>query len=357
MDVYEELRKRLDTHPTGCPEAPEILEILAGLYTQEEARVAAVCAFRPKPAEWVAERAGISPVEAKELLESMANKGLMYAREKNGEWGYALMPIIPGIFEIPYMHGTKDENLERLAGLWDSYLKRVMARMSDVEVAHARVVPIQEEVESRAEVLPYEKVYDMIDKARVVGLVHCACRTAFANCDAPLEACMAFDDACNYLVDRGFARYITKDEMKQKLREFDEAGLVHNVNNTGDRLQFICNCCSCCCGFLRSVNELEHPNFLATSGYISSVGEDLCNACAVCEDRCPVGAIEVADEVAVVDTGRCIGCALCVTGCDVGAVGLVRREELPVTPGNLVEFGKILLDSRGKLEEFVEINK
>jgi NAD-dependent dihydropyrimidine dehydrogenase PreA subunit/DNA-binding transcriptional ArsR family regulator len=354
MNVYEELREHLDKHATGAPSSPEIMEILSTLFTPEEAKVAAFTPFRPRPAALIAERAGVSEEEASERLEGLADKGLVYAREKDGQWGYALLPIMPGIFEFPYMKGVKDGTLVRLAELWDGYFSTHMKDMGEMPVPFARVVAIQEEVESEPRVLTYEKVYQLIDDAKVVGLSHCACRTAFANCDAPLEACMLFDDTCTYLVDRGFARYISKDEMKKLLREFDEMGLVHNVNNSQDRLQFICNCCPCCCGFLRAVVEFDAPGALATSGFLARVDENLCTGCAVCEERCPVGAIEVVNDLAVVDVKRCIGCALCATGCDTDAVEMARREELPRTPGTMPELGVEVLKARGKLEEFLE---
>ncbi|MBU4385939.1 MAG: 4Fe-4S binding protein [Actinobacteria bacterium] len=357
MEVYEELRKHLDKHPTGAPEAPEIIEILSALFTPKEARVASRAPFRPKTAEEIARRAGVGEDEARELLESMADKGLVYAREKEGEWGYALLPIMPGIFEFPYMKGVKDEKLERLAGLWHSYMEKIMDGLDSEVFPFARVVPIQEEVESRAEILPYEKVYEMIYNAKVVGLAHCACRVAEGNCDAPLEACMLFDDTCDYLVERGFARYISKDEMKRLLREFDEAGLVHNVNNSQDKLMFVCNCCPCCCGFMRALIQFEKPNVLATSGFLARVDPDACNGCAVCEDRCPMGAIVVADDVAAVDAGRCIGCALCVTGCPDEAVDLKRRDTIPETPATMPEMAVAVLERKGKLEEFIEVNR
>jgi NAD-dependent dihydropyrimidine dehydrogenase PreA subunit len=356
-DVYEELRIHLDKHPSGAPEGPGIHEILSTLFTLEEARVACGTVFRPRGAESVAERAGVPVDEARELLESMADQGLVFAREKDGQWGYALLPIMPGIFEFPYMKGEKDERLARLAELWETYLVTHARDMMDMGRPCARVVPIQEEVENDPRVLTYEMVDRLIDEAKVVGLSHCACRTAFAHCDAPLEACMLFDDTCTYLVDRGYARYISKDEMKKLLREFDQKGLVHNVNNSQDKLQFICNCCPCCCGFLRVTREVKAPYFLATSGFMARLDEDLCNGCAICEDRCPMDAIEVVDDLAVIDQDRCIGCALCATGCDTGAMEMKRREEMPATPATMPELGIEALKSRGKLEEFIELLK
>jgi len=355
MGVYEDLRKHLDRHPSGAPESPEIIEILSELFEPDEARAACSVPFMPQEPSRIAEKAGLEEHQAKALLESMADKGLVYAREKDGKWGYALLPIMPGIFEFPYMKVPKNEKLERLAGLWEKYLMTHALDVSETGTPFARVVPIQEEVENEPRVLTYEKVYELIDEARVVGLAVCACRNAFGHCDGPLEACMLFDDTCTYLVERGFGRYITKDEMKEKLREFDRIGLVHNVNNSRDKLQFICNCCSCCCGFLRSVGQLNMPGFLASSGFLPELDEDLCTGCGVCEDRCPVTAIEVVDDVALVTGERCIGCGLCVTGCDTGALSLVRREGASPTPASMREMGIESLRKKGRLQEFLDV--
>ena len=96
---------------SGAPEAPEIIEILSELFTPEEARIATVTPFMPQSPDVIAGRVGIVADEGKALLESLADKGLVYAREKDGQWGYALLPIMPGIFEFPYMKGPKDDKL------------------------------------------------------------------------------------------------------------------------------------------------------------------------------------------------------------------------------------------------------
>jgi Na+-translocating ferredoxin:NAD+ oxidoreductase subunit B len=353
--VYEKLRQHLDKHPSGAPESPEIIEILSELFTPDEARVASVTPFMPQTTASIAGKSGFGETEVKKRLESLADKGLVYSREKEGEWGYALLPIMPGIFEFPYMKVPKDEKMKRLSGLWERYLLNHAKSISDAGTPFARVIAIQEEVEDEPRVLTYEKVYELIDEAKVTGIAICACRNAFENCKAPLEACMLFDDTCTYLVERGYARYISKEEMKEKLREFDDIGLVHNVNNSQDKLQFICNCCPCCCGFLRSVIELEVPSFLASSGFLPLLEEDRCTGCAICEERCPVGAVEVVDELPVIDVKRCIGCGLCVTGCTSDALELVRREDAPATPASVKEMGLESLRRKGKLEEFLEV--
>jgi hypothetical protein len=45
--VHEKFREMLDIHPMGCPPAPEIIEILKILFTEDEARVALGLGFRP----------------------------------------------------------------------------------------------------------------------------------------------------------------------------------------------------------------------------------------------------------------------------------------------------------------------
>jgi ferredoxin len=97
--------------------------------------------------------------------------------------------------------------------------------------------------------------------------------------------------------------------------------------------------------------------FLATSGFLPALDEDLCTGCGTCEQRCPVMAIEVVDDMAVITEGRCIGCGLCVTGCDTDALSLVRREEPPETPRSMKEMGVESLRRKGKLEDFLGVLK
>ena len=54
MNVYEELRSVLDSHPTTAPESPKILEILEILFTPDEASLAAKMSYKPWPIEKIA---------------------------------------------------------------------------------------------------------------------------------------------------------------------------------------------------------------------------------------------------------------------------------------------------------------
>lgn len=356
MDVYGALRELLDKDPTGCPAAPEIDEILRILFTEEEARVALGMGFRPFPTAVIADRAGTSAEEAKRHLEAMADKGIVFAKAKAGEDRYALLPVMPGLFEFPFMKGEESERTRRLASLWKTYMEKLGRGFGSPAMAFSRVIPIQEQVVDKPGVLPFEKVYDMIDQARVVGIGHCACRETERACDAPREACMMFDDTCTFLVERGFGRYITKAEMKEKLRAFDARGLVHQVNNSRDRVTFICNCCRCCCELLRTLKAHGNPNVLTGSAFVPHVDPERCTGCAVCaEERCPMEAIEVVEGLAVVNTARCLGCGLCVSGCTEGAIRLERREGGPAPAATVREMNLTILREKGKLEGFLSM--
>jgi electron transport complex protein RnfB len=357
FDAYEQLRKNLDTYAVGCPPAPEIDEILRLLFSEEEALLACGLAFVPRTADDVTEKAGLPAAGAGQVLESLADRGVVRATSRDGVSMYALLPVMPGLFEFPFMKGEKTELTEQLAPLWSRYMLVLGREFGTPGMPMSRIVPIQEEVESEPGVLTYEMIYDLIENATSTGIAHCACRESEEGCDAEREACMVFDSACDFLVERGFARYLTRDEMKARLRRFDEAGLVHQVNNSQEKLTMICNCCPCCCHLLRALTKCGNASTFAGSGFVPEVDPEDCTACAICADeRCPMGAIEVVEELARVDKARCIGCGLCATGCPERAIRLVRREGVAEPAPTTRDMGLKILSDKGKLDDFIKLN-
>ena len=164
------------------------------------------------------------------------------------------------------------ENIKKLTPLWKEYRSTLLPELGGESTSLLRVIPIQKKIISEAEILPYEKVYKMIDQAKVVGISHCACRELEQNCDSPREGCMLFDSTCTYLVERGFGRYLTND---------------------------------------------EKPG---------------------------------------VKVERCIGCGLCSTGCPEDAIHMERSVDMPEPPASYMELGLRLLQEKGKLEKFMEMN-
>jgi Na+-translocating ferredoxin:NAD+ oxidoreductase subunit B len=357
MEIYERLREILDAHPSTAPKAKSIDEILRILFTPEEAALAVNMNFRNKIASNIAKAAGVLESEAKKNLESMANKGIIYSRKKDGEQAYALLPLIPGVFEFPFMKGGKTPMHKRLGQLWEEYHHETFgASFAGNPTPLMRVVAVEKSITAENRVHPYEEVKNFINNANFIALTQCACRVSVAKCDRPKDVCLIFDETGEFLVERGLARQINKEEGMKVLDRAEEAGLVHTSNNSSDRALLICNCCPCCCTVLRGRTQLKHPHAFEPSRFEAHIKSEECTGCAICADeRCPAKAIEMKEDVAVVNVAECIGCGLCVSGCPTGAIELMERKQSPSLPGNFKEMGAKVLLEKGRLDAFLKV--
>jgi ferredoxin len=50
------------------------------------------------------------------------------------------------------------------------------------------------------------------------------------------------------------------------------------------------------------------------------VDKDKCNGCGPCEEACPVEAIKVVDNLAVVNEDECTDCGACIEACPNAAI-------------------------------------
>jgi len=289
----------------------------------------------------------------------MANKGIVFCREKNAEMGYALLPIMPGLFEFPLMSGGGTATHQRLSRLWEQYRREAFGiEFAGSRTPLLRVIPVEKTIQTCNEVLPYEILSTMMESAETFALAQCACRTSMAACDAPRDVCLIFDKTAQFLIDRKLAREITKQRAQDTLWRSEEAGLVHTCNNSQDRLTVICNCCPCCCMVLRGLTDLGNPNAFAKGRWHAQVDESLCSGCATCEkERCPVAAIEVQGNRARVKRERCIGCGLCVSTCSTDALSMVPRADAGVPPKTVTDLGIRVLEEKGRLKAYIDLNE
>jgi ferredoxin len=190
-----------------------------------------------------------------------------------------------------------------------------------------------------------------VEQAAAVALHDCVCRLQRdklgERCRFPLHVCLA-------LYDRPHpddADLISTERALAVLDEAEEAGLVHTVSNVAGRWDWICNCCSCCCEFLRGYAEWNVENAVVRN-YRATIDADACTGCGECEERCQVAAVTVEDDRASVDTDRCLGCGLCVTTCPADAVRLDRLSdaELIRPPADPERWAEDRLRNRGARE-------
>jgi hypothetical protein len=212
MDAYEKLREILDASPTGAPASIAFDEILKILFTPQEADLAGYMTLFPRPVETIALEAGIPLKEAMERLEVMADKAIIFAREKGGTKLYGLLPTIPGLFEFPLMRGATTPLLKHLGRLWDEYHRDALgASFSGNPTPLTRVIPVQQSIGAATKVHTYEEVAKFIDAVDYIALAQCACRVSVGACDKPTEMCLVFDSPGRFLVERAYAREINRE--------------------------------------------------------------------------------------------------------------------------------------------------
>lgn len=359
MDVYEALQEKLNTHPLGAPKREEFLEILHMLFAPEEAELALHLPFAPQHVSEIATALGRPEEEVTRLCEQMADKTLLYAYETYGKQVYMLFPTAPGLYEFPFMKNAISPgslpgiDFEHLAQLWCRYHENGWGlEMANSPTPAARVIPVQQAVPTTLHVFPYEEAAHYIQTSKYVGISICPCRVTQKKCDKPTDVCMPLGYSAKYLAERGAARLATPEEALKTLQRAEEAGLVHCASNTRDRVDYICNCCPCCCNILGVVTRLKGAVSRPESNFYSTIQAEACTGCGVCIDRCPVEAITL-DDVAVVDQALCIGCGLCVSGCDFEAADLVRKTDSVEPPANVRELMSTMATEKGRAEGFM----
>jgi len=357
VDPYEALRRILDMHPSRAPASPYLDEILRILFTPEEIAVAVHMSFRPLNVEDIARAAALPDDRARMLLEGMAEKAVLFFREKDGVRRYGLLPTIPGLFEFPFMKGEKTPMHARLAVLWEAYHRDALGRaFAGSPTPSMRIVPVDEALPARDTVVPYEAVSKIIEQADVIGLTRCACRESVGRCDKPRETCLIFGSMVDFLESQGSVRRIDKTEALTVLKRAEAAGLVHTTENHKGSPSVVCNCCPCCCTLLRGITELHHPHAIAKSPYRAVVQADRCTGCGICiDERCPMEAMERVDDVARVRPDHCIGCGLCASDCPEDAIIMAVREDADIPAETVQDMGMKILQEKGILEGYMKV--
>jgi len=349
--VYRRLARRLDDIPNGFPatESGIELRLLAKIFTPEEAALASVMRLTCEPAADIAARAGVDPKVASRMLKQMVRKGQIHVRVGEERLLFGLMPFVVGIYEeqLPRMDAELAELFEQY------YCETHGGGFVRTTPAVQRVIPVGEAIPVDVEVFPYEHAVQLIESAKSWGVRDCICRIqqklVGKGCDRPIEACLVFAPVEGAFQGEGPDRPITKEESLHILRQTEEAGLIHSTGNYQDGNSYICNCCTCCCGIMRSVVEFDIPSTAVSSDFRAVVDADECIGCGDCVEQCPFKALAVPEQVCEVDVTRCVGCGQCTTVCSTDAIYLERRpqDEAPSLPANRKEWLIRRAEARG----------
>lgn len=348
--VYKKLAERINTLPNAFPptDSGVELELLAKIFSPEEASLASVMRMVHETAAEIGARTGVDAEAALQVLKGMGKRGLASVRKQEGELVFAIEPFIVGFYEaqLPFLD-------KEMADLFEQYFETSKMGYLSPEPSIHRVIPVGEAIPVDLEVFPFEQATEMLNNSKSWAVRDCICRTqqklAGKGCDHSVNNCLIFAPVEEAFDRSPINRAITKEEAFEILRQTEQEGLVHSTGNYSDGIMYICNCCTCCCGILRGITEFSIPTAAAHSNFYAVVDEDLCIGCLDCEERCQFGAISVPDQLAVIDYGRCMGCGSCATVCTVDALYLERRpeEDITLVPSDIGDWRDQRMKSRG----------
>ncbi|RJQ51530.1 MAG: hypothetical protein C4530_19990 [Desulfobacteraceae bacterium] len=345
--VYEELLAVMKSRrgPYAGLDIPEFFALVKELFTPEEAAVNNVLGKQPETLEELADKLKRDPEELHPLLESMADKGLCATFVKGGRRVYQGLPFMPGIFEYQFLGGNESARCRKLARRIADYKKAYNAARGVEQITFpvTRVIPVDKKIDFRDQIHTYDQVATYIQKNDSIGVGACFCRHAARLRgedihDMPVEVCMWFGTAADYLVERLGGKKVSKAEAMALLDETEQAGLLHMSRNTTEDIQFLCNCDRWHCEVVTHVLKQPKPGSVFNSGYKPRFDAEKCVACETCIERCPPGALTMGDEKPpAVNPDRCFGCAVCATGCPEEAIVMEAKPEFPPPPKDVTE--------------------
>ena len=323
-DLYRELSNKV-----GAGHSSIVREIWETVCSREEASLLNAL---PTTAEELVQRLGKGREEIDGMIRVLFHKGLIFEATKEGKTIYRLPRHIIQFHDASTLWV---EAPPALLDLWRQYMEeeypQVPAALKAMKAPpFFRVIPINENIESKSKVLAYEDAAQIVDRASVIAVTNCPCRMIMRKCDKPIDVCLQINRGAEYAIKRGTGRKIHAEEAKNILRRAEEAGLVHLTENKAALGTVICNCCACCCIGLPYMKNPSTSSMLVPSRYQAVIDGEFCTGCGICAEACPMDAISMIEsEPAKLREEACIGCGVCTNVCPEDGIHLrvIRQED------------------------------
>jgi len=374
---YEQLVDRLNRFPQGAPASDLLHGILEMLFSEREAGLVALLPIKPFTATQAAAVWKLNESEARRTLEQLAGRAILLDIESpDGELLYVLPPPMAGFFEFSLMRVRGDVDQEVLSELFweyitveEDFIKRLFTE-GETQLGRTFVQEAALPTDNTLQVLDFERASEVISSAshRGVGMCYCRHKAQHVNraCNAPMDICMTFNNTAASLIRHGFAREIDVVEGLDLLHQAQDENLVQFGENVQRRVNFICNCCGCCCEAMIAQRRFAVLNPIHTTNYLPAVDQDLCNGCTKCVQVCPVEAMSMVSandpqhpklRQAKLDEQVCLGCGVCVHNCSRDAIHLKPRDQRVITPVNSAHRTVLMALERGKLQDLIFDNQ
>jgi len=369
---YSRLIERLNRFPQGAPPSDLLNKILSILFSEKEAGLVSLLPIKPFTADKAAKNWKMKLSETQKILDELAGRAILVDIEQNGQLVYTLPPPMAGFFEFSMMRLRDDLDQKVLAELFYQYLNveeefiRNLFTDGDTQLGRTFVHEPVLSDDNALHVLDYERASEVIKTATHMGVGICYCRHKMQHkgqaCDAPLDICMTFNTSAASLTRHGHARKVDVAEGLDLLQEAYDNNLVQFGENVREGVNFICNCCGCCCEAMIAAQKFAVMNPIHTTNFIPVVNETDCTGCGKCVDICPVEAMTLISandpkrpkrKTARLNEDICLGCGLCARACDKGHITLKSREKRIITPLNGAHKAVVMAIERGKLQNLI----
>lgn len=360
---------RLNKYPIGLVDNDKLRQILALLFSEDEAFVASRFPLEEATLNELCKRTGWDQIRLSATLEQMANKGLVMDLSYADTTYYLLMPGLIGFFEFTFMKQRADLPAAELAQLMTEYLyedpQQGQAReFFGSKTQLTRSLPYEEHIPVDSSVTPYESARKIIEQTDFAAVGMCYCRHKKEHLNescakgAPTEGiCISLGTAARFMVRRGFAEQKSRQELLTILEQARELNLTHITDNIRHKPSFICNCCSCCCELLAGVQQGYHQG-VAKANYLATVDQASCSGCGLCLKACNVEALTLVEKSnekqrdLKVRSEVCLGCGACINACPSKALSLVPAKR-PATPEKKKDLMVKILKEKGRFTPFL----
>ena len=187
------------------------------------------------------------------------------------------------------------------------------------------------------------------------------------GCAAPREICMTFNTTAGSLIRHGHAREVDVVECLDLLAVAYDHHLVQFGENVREGVNFICNCCGCCCEAMIAARRFAIFNPVHTTNFLPEVDAAACNGCGAlrrclpgggrwhwCRPTTPTGPRR---KWARLNVDLCLGCGVCVRTCKTGGIRLKPRPARVITPMDGIHRAVVMAIERGNLQDLLFDNR
>jgi len=373
---YSDLAARINRFPQGAPPSELLFKILKMLFSEKEAKLVALMPIKPFTAKKASRIWKMDLLSTQKVLDDLADRAILIDIQLNGETEYVLPPPMAGFFEFSMMRVRNDLDQKVLSELFyeylnveDDFIKNLFTE-GITQLGRTFVSEPALSSENSLHVLDYERASEVIQTASHIGVGTCYCRHKMHHknraCEAPMEICMTFNTTAESLTRHAHAREIEKSECLDLLETAYENNLVQFGENVRERVNFICNCCGCCCEALIAARRFAIFNPVHTTNFIPTINTTTCSGCGKCVQVCPVEAMEMVSandpdkpkkKKAKLNESLCLGCGVCVRVCTKNCLHLQSRPSRVITPLNGTHRVVLMAIERGKLQNLIFDNR